>query len=120
VTALSVFLDFLPIVGFFGILFVAILVFGRLAFRRTAFFNKELVYALNESGIHVRSPLMNSDVDWAIYGRATESSSGFAVFQKGGRTFSWLPKDGFDSEESVKRCRKLLREKIKKTNLLAA
>lgn len=32
VTALSVILDFLPIVCFFGILFVAILVFGRLAF----------------------------------------------------------------------------------------
>jgi YcxB-like protein len=119
VSVLSVFLDLLPLVCFFGILFVVISVFGRLTFRRSAFFNKELVYALDESGIHVHSPLMNSEVDWALYGRATESSRGFAIFQKGGRSFSWLPKDGFDSQECVKRCRELLREKIQKNSLFA-
>ena len=120
VTVLSIFLDCLPVILFYGILFVLIWFFSSLAFRRTAFFGQELVYTLDQGGVHVRSAPMNSDVIWVVYGWAAESSNGFALFQKGGRTFAWLPKEGFDGAESIARCRELLRQKVKDGKKLAA
>ena len=118
ITPLSVFLDFLPILFFLGFMFYLSLYAGRFAFRRGAYFNKELVYTLRESGVHVHSPLTETEMKWAIFACATESSYGFALFHQGKRAFNWLPKQGFAGPGEIDLCRELFRKNIKDTKRL--
>jgi hypothetical protein len=109
----SVFFDFLP--GVIFLIFVGLFLKygGQFYFRRTAHCNQEMIYTLREDGVHVKNPLSESEMKWPIYARTTESTYGFSLFHQGKRMFNWLPKDGFDSTESIDLCRELLRRMIK-------
>lgn len=118
VTPWSVFSDFLPGTIFLGIFLPLFLFGGQFYFRRTAYFNKEITYTLRDSGVHIHSPLAETEMKWGIYTRATENSHGFALFHQGKRMFNWLPKSGFISPEQIDECRKLLRQHVKDSRQL--
>ena len=120
VTPWSVFFDFLP--GTIFLVFIGLLLRlgGQFYFRRTAYCNKEITYTLHEGGIHVGSPLSESEMKWPIYARATENAKGFALFHQGKRMFNWLPKNGFANAEEINRCRGLLRQNVKDSRRLFA
>lgn len=77
-----------------------------------------MIFMLSEDGVSVKSALSESALKWAIYARATESGSGFALFYQGSRMFNWLSKSGFSNEDEIKRCRELLRQKVKDSKKL--
>jgi YcxB-like protein len=119
-TGSSIFFALLPALCF--VIFIAVLVLfaGQFYFRRTAYFNKEMTYTLWDGGVHIKSPLTETEMKWPIYAKATESPSGFALFHQGKRMFNWLPKSGFTDPGSIDRCRELLRQKVKDSKRLAA
>jgi hypothetical protein len=120
VTLQSVFFDFLP--GVIFLIFMGLLVkfAGQIYFRRTAYCNQEMTFTLREVGVHVVSPLSESEMKWPIYARATENAQGFALFHQGKRLFNWFPKSGFDSPESINQCRELFRKNVKDSRRLFA
>jgi hypothetical protein len=114
-TILSITFDVIPLL--FLCIFIMFLLY--LTFRRSAYYQKEITYTLREGGVHVHSPLAETELKWEIYPRATESRYGFALFQLGKRSFHWIPKKAFVNQGDMARCRELIRKKVKDTkNLL--
>jgi YcxB-like protein len=115
-TALSVIEAFVPLL--FVSAFVVFLMY--LVFWRSAYYQKEITYTLRESGVHVHSPLAETELKWGIYARATETRHGFALFQLGKRSFNWVPKQGFADPDDIDRCRELIRKNVKDSRRLYA
>jgi hypothetical protein len=107
------FWNLLPFLCFFGFISV-LLVFQTIrVFRKGPFFNQEMIYLLRESGVHMKTPSVQTDINWELFPRAVENENGFAVFFKGRRSFNWLPKKGFAQPENIDQCRQLLRQCVK-------
>jgi hypothetical protein len=121
VSSLSILLyDVLPVAFVMVVIAVLARYAGQIHFRRSAFCNKEMIFTLREAGVHVKSPLSESEMKWGIYAQATESRHGFSLFHQGKRMFNWLPKHALVDHGEIHHCRELLRRHVKDAKKLFA
>jgi hypothetical protein len=85
----------------------------RRSFRKSVYFEKEMIYIFRPEGIHLQTPLVTSDMKWETVPRVADNQEGFALFFSGRNSFSWVPKTGFAASDEIDRCRELFRERIK-------
>ena len=85
----------------------------RTSFRRGPYFNQEMTYGFYDNGIQLKTPRIQTNMSWEVFTRAIENQNGFILFNMGKRSFNWFPKSGFNSPESIDRCRELLRRNVK-------
>jgi hypothetical protein len=113
-------INFLPVVLFVLLL---IFLFGRQrknSFQHSTLYNRDLTYRIAPGEVVFVSPEIESKLQWSSYEAAGENEFGFVLVPTGKRAFSWLPKDGFESNDDVERCRELLREHVADTTKLFA
>ena len=115
---MSLFLNLLPMIIFIGLMVYLYVFQARRSFRKGAYFNKEMIYTFRESGVHLDSALIESEMKWESFPRVAENQNGFALFFMGKRSFNWLPKSGFASPESIDQCRQLFRQHVKDSRKL--
>lgn len=113
--------NFIPVAIFAGLVIYTFVVRPGRAFRLGPVFNRELVYAFDETEVRMRSPLLDVSARWEGIKAAVETRSGFYIFLSG-RNYQlfWIPKNGIASAEMVGRLRALFRARVKKAKLLAA
>jgi hypothetical protein len=116
----ALFINFLPVFIFVGLMIYLLRFQFRSGFRKGGFVNRQLTYILNDSGFRLDSPLMQADIKWELIGRVMENKNGFLAMILGSRSFHWLPKSGFSSPKEVNACRKLFRQYVKDSRRLFA
>jgi hypothetical protein len=110
------FLNLVPVIIFLGIAGYAFYFqsFGR--HKRSPLFNQPVSFLVSDSGVHLKTPRVESQLQWELFPSAVEGKDGFLLMQIGKKTFNWLPKDGFDSFEFIARCREILRRNVKESS----
>jgi len=109
----ALFWNLLPVAVFlaFMVLFLAYRTWRP--FRKSVYFEKEMIYTFRDSGVHLETPLVQSEMKWEAIPRVAENRAGFALFFSSRNAFSWVPKSGFTSTQQIDRCRELFRARIK-------
>jgi hypothetical protein len=79
-------------------------------------FAGEFLYAFSDEGVIIRGPLSNSNLSWAAFVKARETSWSFSLYPQNAIA-NMVPKAGFSSETDVTAVRELIRRNIPKSSL---
>jgi hypothetical protein len=119
-TASSVLIALVPVIVVFVFVIGLIVLQTKWTFRKGAYFNQEMIYTFQNTGVHLETSRVQTDIKWEVFPRVVENQNGFVLFTMGKRSFNWLPKSGFASPESVAQCRELFRNNVKDSRQLFA
>ena len=105
-------LNVVPVLVIFGLVIWLLVRRQKKSAGKFAYIDEPVTNVLSESGLRFESPLTEVHFKWPVFSRVLETDEGFVLISGHERLFTWLPKNGFDSSDSIRRARELMRRQV--------